>query len=372
MEVRMKNVFIMIITLLVLGLVTPAFARGENPMLVSTTQSQPGYFGIYLDDITEDDIDELEYPNNYGIVIRGVVADSPAEVYGLEAEDIMMSLEGQRIADKAAFMQMTTNYLAGDEVDIEIFRDGEIANITMMLGAPMQISSDMDDAENQAPKRAYVGFGGGGWIPAYYMQDFDDINALIGQMGFDPLPENGILLQGGAGKGNVGKGIFIGGIGMGYNYKRTKADPDPAFAGYNTTMRYSLSFGGVTIDKRIPLAKNFVGSLGLMLGAADHSISITHSNGNYNWGDINGTVVQTANSSVRLSRSFLAVQPKAELLYRLLPWLAVRAEVGYSYGYAPEDGWKLIDGSGNDFDIAASPNTPLQGLHFSIGPWFGF
>jgi hypothetical protein len=50
-------------------------------MLVSTTQSQPGYFGIYLDDITEDDIDELEYPNNYGIVIRGVVADSPAEVY---------------------------------------------------------------------------------------------------------------------------------------------------------------------------------------------------------------------------------------------------------------------------------------------------
>ena len=101
-------------------------------------------------------------------------------------------------------------------------------------------------------------------------------------------------------------------------------------------------------------------------------MELLHSNGNYDWNNITGTIYQSNNTKLNISKSYLLVQPKAELMVRLLSLLALRGEVGYFYGYAITDDWK-VSGIGEDtFDIQNSPNTKMESITFSIGPWFGF
>ncbi len=54
--------------------------------------------------------------------------------------------------------------------------------------------------------RAGVGYGGGSWYPVWYTPDFTDINQVLAGLEFRELREEGILLNGGGGKGNIGNG----------------------------------------------------------------------------------------------------------------------------------------------------------------------
>jgi len=79
-----------------------------------------------------------------------------------------------------------------------------------------------------------------------------------------------------------------------------------------------------------------------------------------------------SNFTATLKREYFVVQPRAELLLRLVDWLALRAELGYTYGVPTYSGWKVESSTGDDHPINSSPNTPFQGLSFSVGPWIGF
>ncbi len=151
------------------------------------------------------------------------------------------------------------------------------------------------------------------------------------------------------------------------NYKQN----NPNDSNYHDYVRYESGFGGVTLDKRFPICKNFVGSLGVLLGGGGHTIELMHSNADYSWPD-NNTEFTSGNYHSTINRSYMIVQPKAELMYRLLNWLSIRAEVGYVYGYTGKEGWRVQGLADETFYVKNSPNTPYRGLTFSIGPWFGF
>jgi len=363
LEIGMKKTLFSILLIL-------AFAIGlvAQPT-VAPVAPATGYFGVYLADLDEDTAEELGYPYMFGVLVSGVVEDSPADDYGIEEDDIIMSVNGAQANDRATFMQLVGNVMANQSVNFSIWRAEAPIEIAVVAGTRPTMAQDVQITPT---RKQGVGFGGGSWIPAFQFHDPTDVNAIIVPLGFKALPEDGVFMQGGAGKGNVGKGIFIGGMGMSYTVERKKAETDPALAGFHTNMRYTMSMGGVTLDKRFPIFKNVVGSIGTMLGAGEHSLELARTNGSYNWGDINGTMLNSANSYVRLNRDFLVVQPRAELYWKLLPWFALRGEVAYTYGYAPEEGWTAETGTNEEFEVTGSPNTDFGGLSISIGPWFGF
>jgi hypothetical protein len=258
----------------------------------------------------------------------------------------------------------------GDAVELTIFRAGEEQIIDFVFGSRDSETSTTTPGEKPNKAKKSAGYGGGSWVPMWFDTDMTDVNHVITSMGFGKINEDGILMQGIAGKLPVGRGFFIGGEVV--NYEDSKKIQDTEDPTYNLWMRYENKMGGVTLDKRIPITKNLIVSGGFLLGGASHTIEVLKSNSHYDWADWDNTVMDSQNNHSTASRSYLIVQPKAEIMYRLLPWFGLRAEGGYTYGYAPKDGWRVKGLNSESFEVLNSPNTEYQGLTVSIGPWFGF
>ncbi|MGC9361513.1 MAG: PDZ domain-containing protein [Candidatus Syntrophosphaera sp.] len=336
--------------------VTKVITRAFNPV-----QSDV-YFGIYVEDIDEDSAGELGYEYSHGILITGVVKDSPAWNCQLKANDVMMKLDEEEVTDLMEFDRIRSELAVGDEVMLSIWREGAILNIPMTM-QPRPERSSATTGRGRKDGKLSPGYGGGSWIPYWFITDVDDVNdlieGLIGESG--AINDQGIFVNGGAGKGHVGKGIFIGGLGAGYTYSQDLPER-------RTSLVYSSSFWGVTLDKRIPVTNNFITSLGVLIGGGGHEVQYSETDNSFVWPDVDSG----NNFSANIHRNFVVVQPKVELMYRLLSWFALRAEVGYIYGIPTYNGWYVTDINDNNYKIEDSPDTTFQGLSFSVGPWFGF
>lgn len=329
------------------------------------------FFGIYSEDLTFPKAQELGYKGNVGVLITGVVSNSPAWNYRLQEDDIIISIDNKEISNHEVFEKVRKQYRAGDQVNLELFRSGEIINVDFVFGSRETKTSTVNPDQPEKKKKLSAGFGGGTWIPMWFDTDMTDINKVVTAMGFGKLADDGVLMQGLGGKITVGKGYFLGGQFTTFEDNKKILDP-AAGSQYHIWLRYENTMGGVTLDKRLPITKNFITSAGLMLGGGTHTIEVLKSNSNYNWNDWDNTFLNSNNTRSLLSRNYIVVQPRAEFMYRLLPWFGLRAEAGYTYGYAPKEGWRVKGLNGENFEVLNAPDTEYQGLNVTIGPWFGF
>lgn len=331
------------------------------------------FFGIYPAEMSFAKAQELNYPNTYGVLITGIVPNSPAYQYRLAEDDVLMEIDGKKVLNTRELDKIKSLYRAGDAVNLKVFRAGEVLSIDFVFGSPTRKEIPTGIEKITLAKKLSPGYGGGSWIPLWYNADMEDVNELIAAIGYSKLPEDGILTHGIAGKFNVGKGWFIGGQFQFYgDSKKINVEDN-----YVNTMDYNLFIGGATLDKRIPVTRGIVTSLGLMIGGASHSIDLVHSNGNYNWPQADQTTQTTqyimgGNTYANISKGYILVQPRAELMVRLLSWLALRGEAGFIYGYGPTSGWKVYHTESESYELKNSPNTPFKGYTITVGPWFGF
>ncbi len=326
------------------------------------------FFGIYPVDLDFTKAQELNYPYNYGILITGIVDASPAYIYRLAEDDILMEIDGKKVLNLKEFDKIEGMYRAGDAVNLKIYREGEIKELDFVFGTNPENAS-AEEKENCAScasdKHKSVGYGGGSWLPVFYALDLDDINSLLKTLNFSTLPDDGLLaLAGFGGKGSIGKGWFLGFQFQTYDEYKKKSAPQ---TGFLNIVDYDYTTWNITLDKRFALLKNLIASAGVGVGRGVQSLNLVHTNGDFEWG-----IPPESNYSVTYKKSYAVVQPKVELQVRLLSWFGIRGEVGYLYGYSPTKGWKQSYSNAETFEVNNSPDTPLEGLTFSVGPWFGF
>ncbi len=350
--------------------------NGEDvPMLISHTgfrsEDNTAYFGLYLEDLTFPKAQELSYPHTYGVLITGVVKDSPSWHYRLREDDIIMQLNGKQTTNDATLGKIIQGLRANDQVSITIFRDGKVESLDMTVGSRGQ-TSKVSVTGIPKKRKLSAGYGGGTWIPMWINLGMSDINDLITDptLNFNKIRDNGLLQQGGAGKLPIGKNFFLGGQ-LTHN-SDTKKKANPLYPEYHIWLRQSNSMGGVTLDHRIPITEKFIGSMGLMVGGAHHELEFLNTDSNYDWNELPNTIPNSNNTHFLLKKSYLLVQPRAELMYRLLPWLGLRAEVGYAYGYPLTQDWRVKGLDNESYEVTHSPDTKYEGMTITIGPWFGF
>ena len=340
----------------------------EDPINELSTYNKP-YMGIRHKDITLPKAKELNYNGYAGILIVDVIPGSPAWQHHLQEEDILFCVDGKEITDSATFHKIIKNYSAGDKVILGIFRDGKTNEVEFTFGSRNKTELKI---EEKTCKNKSAGYRGITWLPMFVFLDMEDVNNLIASdtLSFGKLNEDGSLQQGIAGKFSIGKGFFLGG--QYSSYKDVKKHHNQTNPEYQLWMKYKNQMGGVTLDKRIPITKNFISSAGLMVGGAKQIMEFQNSNSNFNWDSLPSTITHSNNTHFEITKGYLTVQPRFELMYRFLPWLALRAEIGYTYSYNLTNYWKVTNIDGDPVEIKGSPDTNFQGLTLSIGPWLGF
>ncbi|NLX84998.1 MAG: PDZ domain-containing protein, partial [Synergistaceae bacterium] len=79
-------------------------------------------------------------------IISDVQRNSPADKYGLQRGDVIVSIAGKAVKNSQDVVFSVRNKLAGDKVDFEIYRDGKKKKIEVVLG-------DIDRGENVKTSR---------------------------------------------------------------------------------------------------------------------------------------------------------------------------------------------------------------------------
>lgn len=68
-----------------------------------------------------------------GLIVAGVEPGSPADRAGLQAYDVIVTLDGDEVASNEDVRQRLIDYRAGDEVALGVVRDGKAFDVTLRL-----------------------------------------------------------------------------------------------------------------------------------------------------------------------------------------------------------------------------------------------
>ncbi|MEA2104941.1 MAG: PDZ domain-containing protein [Candidatus Cloacimonadota bacterium] len=327
--------------------------------------------GVYLRDINFQEAYEKHYDHCFGVLITGVTTGGGAHKAGLIGGDIVMEFDGQKVRFESQLSNLIKSKNIDEEVLVKYFRDGKEFTTLLVLQAPKSKGIFVDKGEypeGKKPHKLSAGNGGGGWIPVWFQpkDKFEDINKIIEDCGFSSLGENQFFYWGLGGKGNIGKGWFLGGMGSWYSETLRNSDSLGA-----RRMALDIGYGGVTLDKRIPIFRKLVTSFGFMLGWGGYEVEFSQMGENYDWDQLGIQLGSSENNYVQLTKEYLLFQPKMALLYRINDWLGFRAEGGYMFGLPFYEGWRS-NVCEDYYEIENSPNTKFEGYTISIGPWFGF
>jgi len=95
----------------------------DNSRRIQKFAENTPWFGVRIKDIAEKRLDNLKI--DHGVEIIEVYENSPAEKAGLEADDILLSFNGQAIVEVDDLIERVEEANIDDQVKITYMRDGE-------------------------------------------------------------------------------------------------------------------------------------------------------------------------------------------------------------------------------------------------------
>jgi len=93
------------------------------------------YMGLNLDDLTPEIAARANLPIREGVVVLGVGPDGPSDRAGILRGDIILSMDSQKVGTVIDLLRLLRQeFETGQEVELEIFRDGSNFTLPMVLG----------------------------------------------------------------------------------------------------------------------------------------------------------------------------------------------------------------------------------------------
>ena len=110
-------------SLVLVAVIVTAFAvadakKGDRP---PAAPAQKAFLGVYLQDLDQDTQEALDLDSKEGVLIEDVVEESPADQADLQEQDIIISLDGQKVE-------------SSEELKKAIAKDSKYAKTYRLLG----------------------------------------------------------------------------------------------------------------------------------------------------------------------------------------------------------------------------------------------
>ncbi len=83
-----------------------------------------GRLGVYIEDVSGDLAEYFEIPGGEGVLVEGIVEDSPAEAAGIKAGDIIYKVEGKAICCTEELVEAIAKMETDEETPIVLIRKG--------------------------------------------------------------------------------------------------------------------------------------------------------------------------------------------------------------------------------------------------------
>ncbi len=115
---------VVFLTLLVLNL--PAEAKKDT--------AKKGWLGVSIQDVDEDLKEALDLKSTEGVLVNEVVEDSPAEEAGIKKKDVIIKYKGKKVKDTGDLTTWVRETKPGEEVRLEIIRDGKKKKPKVIIG----------------------------------------------------------------------------------------------------------------------------------------------------------------------------------------------------------------------------------------------
>jgi len=149
-----------------------AFAQNEKAVTIEKKvrkiEEKGAFLGIYMADLDKEMISRSDYPRSTGVLVTGIVEDSPAEKAGLQEDDVIYSIAGEKIKDSKELADMVGSRKPGDEIKIVAYREGKKKTFDLVLGErkTAYVTIDMDDYGDMASKAHFktLGKGASVWV----------------------------------------------------------------------------------------------------------------------------------------------------------------------------------------------------------------
>lgn len=108
----------------------------------SSSKVTPGYLGIDIRDVTDDQIKPLNLKEARGAEIIDVDHDGPACKAGLMLHDVILQMNGQTIDNQAQLRKMLHDTAAGRTVSFVISRDGQQQTISVLMANRQEVERE--------------------------------------------------------------------------------------------------------------------------------------------------------------------------------------------------------------------------------------
>ncbi|HEV2323039.1 MAG TPA: PDZ domain-containing protein [Terracidiphilus sp.] len=103
------------------------------------------YLGVDLEDVTADKVQPLKLKEVRGAVVTLIDHDAPAAQAGIEVNDVILSLDGQKVENAAQFWQMFYQHSAGQKVGMVISRNGDLQTVAVKLSDKRAVEHEVRD-----------------------------------------------------------------------------------------------------------------------------------------------------------------------------------------------------------------------------------
>jgi serine protease Do len=109
-------------------------ARSVTEALIKNGKVVRGYLGVAPQDLDEKIAKSMELEGTAGALVANVYRNAPADKAGIEAGDVILSVDGQKLKNSAQLRSEIAAKAPGTTVDLHIVRDGKQKTVTVTLG----------------------------------------------------------------------------------------------------------------------------------------------------------------------------------------------------------------------------------------------
>ena len=117
-----------------LGFAIPSnLASVVKDSIIATGKFEKPYIGVYLNNLDSEKIKALNIKSTNGVLIAKVVTDGPAARAGIQANDVIVAVNGKAVNSAGAFIGELAAKKIGETVELSVIRNSQTVKIRVAL-----------------------------------------------------------------------------------------------------------------------------------------------------------------------------------------------------------------------------------------------